>query len=100
VRSIADLEAGDINGDGKLDLIATIDIRYDSGTSPGLGVYTCRGGAGSFGSKVLIPGTQGATSATPSDVNGDGKLDLIVMLSAGATTFYGDGAGNFSTTAP
>ena len=34
------------------------------------------------------------------DVNADGKLDLVVGLPAGPTTFYGDGAGNFSTTAP
>ena len=48
----------------------------------------------------MVVGTNGATAVALRDVNGDAKLDLVVTLAAGPTTFYGDGAGGFSTSAP
>ena len=49
-----------------------------------------------------MAGTDGVTSGTLADVNTDGNLDLQVYINSAATptTFYGDGAGHFSTTPP
>jgi hypothetical protein len=57
-------------------------------------------GDGNFDTTTTVPGTSGATNVTVGDTNTDGKLDLTVELPGGATVFYGDGAGNFSTTPP
>ena len=51
-------------------------------------------------STTRIAGTDGAGALSVGDANADGKLDLLVTLLAGVTPFYGNGAGQFSTTAP
>ena len=94
---------GDFNGDNKLDVIALLSyMGATSSQSYQELVLAVGDGHGGFTSSSPIPGTQGATSATIDDVNGDGHLDLQVEV-AGATapvTFYGDGTGTFSMTAP
>jgi hypothetical protein len=84
-----------------------IDIFFLSPPNPGRVVDIVYGnGDGTFHSSYTpnaapeVPGTTGATAIGSSDVNGDSNVDLIATLSGVPTTFYGDGAGNFSTTAP
>jgi hypothetical protein len=72
--STANLEAGDIDGDGHLDLVVTY------ATTPALGIYrnihsTGALGADSFASPVNFPAGNGAT-VTLGDLDGDGKLDV------------------------
>jgi uncharacterized protein (TIGR03437 family) len=100
--------AGDFNGDGKVDLVAAA---YDSTGTPWLEVAPGNGD-GTFQTPVLskLPATSGTVLLT-ADVNGDGKLDIIVAGSclylnltgtggsesnAGVTVLLGDGKGNFT----
>lgn len=95
----------DMNGDGNLDVVAVfvfqnlLDFRQSHiGISPG-------DGKAHFAASIEVPGTDGASSASVRDVNADGKLDLLVTFDTSdggvpMQTFYGDGAGSFSTTAP
>ncbi|MSR53795.1 MAG: hypothetical protein EXS09_10965, partial [Gemmataceae bacterium] len=61
---------GDVNGDGKLDLV-TANRSADTAS------VLLGNGAGSFGSKTDFATGSGPFSVTLGDVNGDGKLDLV-----------------------
>ncbi|RFZ81163.1 hypothetical protein D0Y60_24530, partial [Shinella sp. WSJ-2] len=79
---------GDINGDGKLDLLA-INIS-DNSVSVRLG-----DGAGHFSSGADVSVGSNDFTMALGDVNGDGKLDMVTG-GAGVTLWLGDGAGGFS----
>ena len=86
---------GDLNGDGRLDLIVatyygqTLDVLMNQGS-------------GTFGPRVSYSTGFRMTAAEVGDVNGDGKLDIVVSnagtaTSAGASlsVFVNQGAGTF-----
>jgi len=86
---------GDINGDGRLDLVAG----GSSGVETRLGT-----GSGTFGNKNSTTVTTGLQSAALGDVNGDGILDLIsaqagVGSNANILVNLGNGQGGFGATA-
>jgi hypothetical protein len=113
----------DVNGDGKLDaLLITGKLLCEGGTCHGITVVgvLLGGGDGTFQPAVTYPtGGLQATSIAVADVNGDGKLDLIVensqccgsldgvmgvLLGNGDGTFqkvvtYKSGAGGLGTSA-
>jgi hypothetical protein len=74
--------AGDFNSDGKVDLMATLN---DAGSSLAMLTGT---GTGTFNAPVYLPNTSGFDSPAiaATDLNADGKLDLVVMHSFGCYT--------------
>jgi hypothetical protein len=100
---------GDVNGDGNPDLlIATQCASYSNCETGGVGVLLGRGD-GSF-QTVVSYGTGGydARSVALRDVNGDGKLDLVVAntcIANGTCTgsvgvLLGNGDGTFQAAVP
>jgi hypothetical protein len=81
--------AADVNGDGRLDLIAN-------------GLVLTNNGSGGFGSNTTYSvGSSGSTCVVAADVNGDGKPDLITA-NAGSTTLTvltNNGSGVFGSNA-
>lgn len=86
---------GDLNGDGKPDLVSTI-------RTEGLAVFLGSGG-GSFGAvtKYAAPAStsQFITSVAISDLNGDGHPDVVAQAARDniAIVWLGTGTGSFGT---
>jgi hypothetical protein len=69
---------GDVNADGKLDLLVANRCSDANCTSGGVAVFLGKGD-GSFQSAVTyLSGGLGSDFVTVADVNGDGRLDLLV----------------------
>src|SRR5262245_52632904 len=88
---------GDVNEDGKLDVVmaARTGLRY----LPGIG-------DGTLGpAQTMFPATQGTSSMTIDDVDGDGKQDIAVAAdfaivppwSGVASVYHANGGGSFRT---
>ena len=86
--NLADL--GDLNGDGKMDLIVynSANGNTATGISDGLGGLT-------FTPLLFSPGF---TSVRLADYTGDGKADITVYNKNTAAAYFGtgNGAGNFT----
>lgn len=92
----------DVNGDGKTDLVVANECADNSCTSS-LGVLLGNGD-GTFQAAVSYSsGAQYASFVAVSDVNGDGKLDLVVTngcvncVSGTVGVLLGNGNGTFQT---
>jgi len=86
----AAIATGDLNGDGRLDLVVA---NFNSST---VSIFLATG-AGTFGSHVDLATGPGPNAVAVADLNRDGKLDLVVANLAGDTVsiFLGNGDGTF-----
>lgn len=88
------IAAGDVNNDGKLDVVVT---SISAGISGGVAVLLGNGD-GTFQAATVFTNDLGAgESVALADVNGDGNLDVLVGESGnGIEVFLGVGDGTFS----
>jgi uncharacterized repeat protein (TIGR01451 family) len=83
--------SADLNGDGKMDLVAV------SANSSGINILLGNGD-GTFQPPVVYGNNIGAVySAVVGDINGDGKLDLTIPTSSAIVVLYGNGDGTFQS---
>ena len=104
----AGIAVADINGDGKMDIAVAVDERF-SQSSGSVAITTALGnGDGSFSglgaaTPISIPASGGfalaynASILSFTDVNGDGKPDLVADLNGTLETALGKGDGTFSS---
>ena len=97
---------GDTNGDGKPDIMLANECLSNSNCSNGIVSVLLGNGDGTFQPAVTYnSGGSNATSVQAADMNGDGKLDIVVQnecatgdCSTGAiSVLLGNGDGTFQT---
>src|SRR5271165_891718 len=89
----AALAVGDFNGDGKLDIVTAIQGVGSNQVAVLLG-----NGDGSFQTPILTSTSTGPPMIAVTDLNGDGKLDLLLADCCGlseASNLLGNGDGTF-----
>ena len=86
------LTLGDVNGDGRLDIITANSLSNTVSVLLG-------NGNGTFQTQVTFAAGTGPAAVTLGDVNGDGKIDLIASnySSNNASLLLGNGDGTFQT---
>lgn len=95
-RGPVNLAAADFNGDGRMDLAATIGDRQNLSAAP---VAVLLGnGDGTFQSP--LSGAAAATGIAAADLNGDKAPDLIVTGGFGMAVLQGNGDGTFQSPLP
>jgi hypothetical protein len=87
--------AADLNGDGKVDLVTANNCGYSCNSGPGDALSVLLGnGDGTFQPSVeyQLTDLNNAISVAAGDVNGDGRLDLVVVDYCASSTCSGDGS--------
>jgi FG-GAP-like repeat len=98
IRMIA---TADVNNDGKLDVLTSYSTVMDSDGSISVLLGS---GDGTLGSATTFTAGLGASSITPTDLDGDGNVDLVVAndgtfdMNGGLDVFLGHGDGTFTRT--
>lgn len=95
---LLDLARGDLNKDGRDDLIASIKLDAGGPTQRYFASLLSLGTTFALSASIAAPQAGGVAVG---DVNNDGNLDFVNALtgagSPGFTVHYGDGRGNFPT---
>ncbi len=94
------ISAGDVNNDGKVDLVveelisSSISQTAQGGTNSVFVVYTGNGdGTFTRGQSIGLPGL--ASRPVLYDLNRDGKLDIAAVANKNAVMYWGNGDGTF-----
>ena len=86
------IDLGDVNGDGKIDIIGA---NYYPGSLGNIVVFFGNGD-GTFQAPISHGANADPESVSAADFNGDGKLDLLIGTSTNGLVFHGDGTGAFT----
>lgn len=89
------IAVGDVNGDGKLDAVIAATYSFSLGYLS----VALNDGTGHFSSASSERTGDLFALATLADLNGDGKLDLAQVTSAGLKVRFGNGDGTFGAAA-
>ncbi|HEX4319792.1 MAG TPA: FG-GAP-like repeat-containing protein [Acidobacteriaceae bacterium] len=93
----------DINGDGALDLLIN-DVPFINGFAYQLS-YAPGNGDGTFGNSLVVESSYVVSDVATADINGDGKLDIVLsaeevagsdITTGGIVTITGNGDGTFN----
>jgi Bacterial Ig-like domain (group 3)/FG-GAP-like repeat len=86
------LAVGYFNGDSKLDIVA----ETSNDINPFLGTGTR--GSGAFTAQTVVASSWGSDDGiAAADFNGDGNLDVAMVVNGGVAVYPGNGTGNFGT---
>jgi len=109
---VNDIELGDLNGDGFLDIV-TCGFQYDSSSSSSGGddpefgpimyinnnvSYRLNNGDGTFGPRTELSTNADPRDVTLTDLDGDGDLDIACIefdAFSGLLTWFNNGSGSF-----
>ncbi len=92
-RDARGITAGDFNGDGKIDLAVA---HFTLSSAVAVDVSLGRGD-GTFGAATTYSiGPEGIGAIRSADLNGDGRLDLVVAKSTALSVLTGRGDGTFN----
>ncbi len=100
--SPASVAVGDVDGDGKLDLVVANSCGKSAACSNGTASVLLGDGKGNFTLKTEVDLGKQVSSVALADLNQDGKLDLIAANSADnqVGVLLGNGDGTFSSQVP
>ncbi len=92
------MAVGDVDGDGKLDLVVANSGSTAFPSAPDTLSVLVNSGTGTFAPKVDYPTGSNPVSVAVGDVNGDGKSDLVVANFNGSTVsvLLNSGTGTFA----
>ena len=92
-RPAGQIVVSDLDADGDRDVVVA---NWDGGGSRGSVSVLFNLGGGVLGAPANIPDYPGASSLAAGDLNGDGRLDLVVASNAARPPLLGNGDGTFT----
>ncbi|NIJ19174.1 hypothetical protein FHS95_000843 [Sphingomonas naasensis] len=95
---IAATVLGDVNGDGRLDLITTRRVWSDPATSQALFAVELGQADGAFGNALTRVLPVGGNGIARGHLNDDAFIDLVVTTASGYSLLLGNGDGTFAQT--
>src|ERR1039458_9620033 len=91
--------SADLNGDGKADIVVTNECNSSNDCSQGVLSVLLGNGDGTFQAPVTYPTNNDSESVVLADVNGDGKIDIVLASSdtGSVNVMLGNGDGTFQS---